>query len=102
MGWGDHKTSFIEEGIQVFDSFVANSQLCINDVVDKQRATKACRIELSDRPFGPNGIICHKVEEDVRVDKRRASPRVNAMIASVLSPLPAWPRKCAKQLAFCF
>jgi hypothetical protein len=47
-------------------------------------------------------IVGDKVEENVCVDQRHASPRVNAMIASVLIPFPAWPRSLAKRLAGCF
>jgi hypothetical protein len=40
-----------------------------------------------------------KIEQKVGVGQRYASPRVNTMIASVSSPLPAWPRSLSKQIA---
>src|SRR6516165_9604009 len=46
--------------------------------------------------------ICCNIEEYIRVDQRhRLSPRLSAMIASVVSPLVAVPRSRSKRLGLC-
>src|SRR6478736_9801367 len=99
---GQYETAFLYKIIKLFDPFVPNSHFGIYDVVDQQWAGNACPFELLDRPVGPGVVIGHDIEQDICVDKRHSSPRVSAMIASVSSPLPAWPRSRRKRLAGCF
>lgn len=77
---------------EFFDAVIAHRKFGINDIVDQRRGGESGRFELLNRPVSPGSIIGHEIEQDIRVDERQTSPRVSAMIASVVSPSPAYPR----------
>src|SRR5262249_47058364 len=85
--------------INVLDMRVADRELRITDGVDHNEAAHCGSVELTYRPARPFGIICRNIEEYIRVDQRhRLSPRLSAMISSVVSPLVAVPRIRSKGL----
>jgi hypothetical protein len=85
--------------INVLDTRVADRELRIHYGVDQNGAARCSGVELTQGPTRPFGIICCNVEEYIRVDQRhRLSPRLSAMIASVVSPLVAVPRIRSKRL----
>jgi hypothetical protein len=77
----------------------ADRELRIHHGVDHNGAAHCGGVELTSGPARPFGIICCNVEEYIRVDQRhQLSPRVSAMIASVVSPQAAVPRIRSKRL----
>ena len=81
--------SGLDEGIEPFLLAISNGELGIDTVIDENIALKRGGFQLRYGPFSEILIIRHNIKKDIRVDEDHPSPRVSAMIASVLSSVRA-------------
>ena len=89
-----------DHGIELLYRRIANRQLCVDDIVDRELVLRGSAFQLTLRPLGPQGIIRNDIHKDVRIDKdQSASPRVRAISSSVVMPSLALPRRRAKRLS---
>ena len=79
-------------GYAPLNHLVPRGKLRIDHRVYDERTINRHIVQCSGRPTRPDGILCDEVQQDIGINQRQSSPRVIAIISSVLSPGPAWPR----------
>jgi len=88
-----------ENPVDILDARIPDRKLDIDDRIDQRRTSNCGNVELMKRPGRAVRVVRRNVEEDIRIDERhQGSPRVNAMISSVVSLLVAVPRIRSKRL----
>jgi len=77
--------------VNLLDSGIADREFSIDHRVNKKRAPRCGGIKVRVGPFRPSVVVRRDVEQDVRIDERYRSPRVKAMIWSVVRRVVAVP-----------
>src|SRR5258708_5171022 len=92
---------FRQPRVEVLDSRIASRNLSVDDRVDDQTKAVSRTLHCRGRPAVPARILRREIEQDVAVDHhgRHYSPRVRAIISSVVIPTLALPRKWATMRA---
>ncbi|MEJ1932453.1 hypothetical protein WDZ92_19625, partial [Nostoc sp. NIES-2111] len=82
-----------KQSLDVLDVLVADREFGTDDPVDDNGAQCGPGVEVLHRPLRPGRIVLSDIEQDIGVDQDQPeSPRVSAMISSVLRCVVAVPR----------
>lgn len=100
--WQHLQTGIRDKPIERFHGFKPRRQFGIDDVVDDQRTRSLSTGERLRRPILPNRISGQQIQQHIRIYERQSSPRVRAMISSVVRPGPSMPRYLSNRLATFF
>lgn len=87
--------------VEFFDRWVTDGQFWVNNVVDRDLVSGGREIQLLSGPLSPPRVSRNEVQKDVTVDKDQSesSPRVRAMISSVVISSLALPSNRANLLS---
>src|SRR6185312_703680 len=96
------QTGIRDESIERLHGFKPRRQFGVDDVIDDQGTRRLSTGESLYRPILPNRIPGQQIQQHVRIYECQSSPRVRAMISSVVRPGPSMPRYLSNRLATFF